>query len=101
MRWPRAARPSVRGRGARSGPFSEAAQPLQHDSAAGAATGGATQGGSPVRNALALMGGMLISTAGVGVVVGSDYDLAGVLLIGAGVLVAALGMHVVGAGRSA
>jgi hypothetical protein len=54
-----------------------------------------------VRNALALMGGMAISAAGIGVVVGSAYDLAGVLLIGAGVLVGALGMRVVGAGGSA
>jgi hypothetical protein len=55
----------------------------------------------PVRSALALMGGMAISAAGVGVTVGSDYDLAGVVLIGAGVLVAGLGMRLVGARRSA
>jgi hypothetical protein len=54
-----------------------------------------------VRNALALMGGMAISAAGIGVVVGSAFDLAGVLLIGAGVLVAALGMRLAGARRSA
>ena len=54
-----------------------------------------------MRSALALMGGMAISAAGVGVTVGSDYDLAGVLLIGAGVLVAGLGMRLVGARRSA
>lgn len=55
-----------------------------------------------MRSALSLLGGMAISAAGVGVVVGSDQDLVGVLLIGAGVVVALLGMRVIGGvGRSA
>ena len=53
-----------------------------------------------MRSALALLGGMAISAAGIGVVIGSDQDLPGVLLIGAGVVVALLGMRVLGAGRS-
>lgn len=53
-----------------------------------------------VRTALALFGGMAISAAGVAVVVGSTYDGAGVLLIVAGVLVAGLGMRLLGPTRS-
>jgi hypothetical protein len=45
---------------------------------------------------------MAISAAGVGVAVGSDLDLVGVLLISAGVVVALLGMRASdGVGRSA
>ncbi|HEX6128111.1 MAG TPA: hypothetical protein VF071_03720 [Candidatus Limnocylindria bacterium] len=55
-----------------------------------------------MRSALSLLGGIAISAAGVGVVVGADQDLVGVLLISAGVVVALLGMRVIGgAGRSA
>lgn len=55
-----------------------------------------------MRSALSLLGGMAVSAAGIGVVVGTDHDLVGVLLIGAGVAVALLGMRVTGGvGRSA
>lgn len=54
-----------------------------------------------MRSALALLGGMGISAAGIGVVVGSEQEMAGVLLIAAGVVAALLGMRVIGAGQSA
>jgi hypothetical protein len=44
-----------------------------------------------MRSAISLLGGMAISAAGIMVVIGSASDLVGVLLIGAGVLVAMLG----------
>jgi hypothetical protein len=44
---------------------------------------------------------MAISAAGIVVAVGSDQELVGVLMIGAGVLVAVLGLRVIGAGRAA
>jgi hypothetical protein len=44
---------------------------------------------------------MAVSAAGVVVTIGSDQDLVGVLLIGAGVVVALLGLRVIGAGRAA
>jgi hypothetical protein len=70
--------------------------------AAGAATGGNhAQGVASVRSALWLLGGMAVSAAGIVVTIGSDQDLVGVLLIGAGVLVALLGLRVIGAGRAA
>jgi hypothetical protein len=47
-----------------------------------------------MRSILSLLGGISISVAGLLVVVGSAYDLAGVLLIGAGVLVSMLAMRI-------
>jgi hypothetical protein len=44
-----------------------------------------------VRSIFSLLGGIAISLAGLLVVVGSDADVAGVLLIGAGVVVAIVG----------
>jgi hypothetical protein len=44
---------------------------------------------------------MAISAAGIVVTVASDKDLVGVLLIGAGVLVALLGLRVMSSGRAA
>lgn len=52
-----------------------------------------------MRSALSLLGGMAVSAAGVLVVIGSEQDLPGVLLIGAGVAVAALGLRVIGTNR--
>ena len=49
-----------------------------------------------MRSAISLLGGMAISAAGVMVAIGSDQDVAGVLIIGAGVVVALLGMRVIG-----
>lgn len=49
-----------------------------------------------MRSAISLLGGMAISAAGVMVAVGSTQDVAGVLLIGAGVVVALLGMRPIG-----
>ena len=48
-----------------------------------------------MRSVLSLLGGISISVAGLQVVVGSAYDLAGVLLIAAGVLVSLLALRVV------
>ncbi len=48
-----------------------------------------------MRSVLSLLGGMAISAAGILVVLGSRYDFAGVLLIGAGVLVAMLALRIV------
>ncbi|HYM53588.1 MAG TPA: hypothetical protein VEW45_08995 [Candidatus Dormibacteraeota bacterium] len=47
-----------------------------------------------MRSILSLLGGISISAAGLLVVVRSAYDLAGVLLIAAGVLVSMLAMRV-------
>lgn len=52
-------------------------------------------GGRLLRSILSLLGGISISVAGLLVVVGSAYDLAGVLLIAAGVLVSMLAMRIV------
>lgn len=60
-----------------------------------------TKEGESLRSALALMAGVAVSAAGVGVAVGSAYDLAGVLFIGAGALVAVLGVRHAGESRSA
>jgi hypothetical protein len=54
-----------------------------------------------VRSGLALLGGIVISAAGVGVAVRSDFDLVGALLIAAGGVVAAAGQRWLGAGRPA
>jgi hypothetical protein len=48
-----------------------------------------------MRPILSLLGGIAISAAGLLIVQGSDEDLAGVLLIGAGVLVSLLALRVV------
>lgn len=61
--------------------------------AAGAAPPAATNppgGPASVRSVLSLLAGIAISVAGVLVVVRSPYDIAGVLLITAGVVVAVL-----------
>jgi hypothetical protein len=47
-----------------------------------------------MRSILSLLAGISISAAGLLVVVGSIYDLAGVLLIAAGVLVSMLAMRI-------
>jgi hypothetical protein len=47
-----------------------------------------------MRSILSLLGGISISAAGLVVVVGSTYDLAGVLLIAAGVLVSMLALRI-------
>lgn len=52
-------------------------------------------GGRPMRPILSLFGGIAVSAAGFLIVLGSAEDVAGVLLIGAGVLVALLGLRVV------
>ena len=46
-----------------------------------------------MRSVLALLGGIAISAAGLAVVLGSDLDLPGVVMITAGALVAALGFR--------
>jgi hypothetical protein len=46
-----------------------------------------------MRIALSLLGGIAVSAAGLLIVLGSVYDLAGVLLIAGGVLVALVGMR--------
>jgi hypothetical protein len=46
-----------------------------------------------VRPVLALLGGIAISAAGLAVVLGSDLDLPGVVMITAGALVAAFGLR--------
>jgi hypothetical protein len=50
-----------------------------------------------MRSVLSLLGGIAISVAGFLVVVGSAYELPGVLLIAAGVLVSMLALRVVAA----
>lgn len=52
-----------------------------------------------MRSAISLLGGMAVSAAGVLVVIGSTQDLPGVLLITAGVVVAALGLRLIGTNR--
>lgn len=47
-----------------------------------------------MRSVLSLLGGIAVSAAGLLVVVGSAYDLAGALLIAAGVIVSMIGMRV-------
>jgi hypothetical protein len=48
----------------------------------------------PLRSTLALLGGFSISALGVALTLGTAYDLAGVLFIAAGAVVAALGPRV-------
>lgn len=48
-----------------------------------------------MRSILSLLGGIAISAAGFLIVLGSAQDLAGVLVIGAGVLVTMLALRVV------
>jgi hypothetical protein len=46
-----------------------------------------------MRSVLSLLGGMAVSAAGLLIVLGSTFDLAGALLIAAGVLVAGIGLR--------
>jgi hypothetical protein len=54
-----------------------------------------------MRSAISLAGGMAVSAAGVLVVVNSTQEIAGVLLIAAGVVVAILGLRTTGPTRAA
>lgn len=54
-----------------------------------------------MRSAISLAGGLAVSAAGVFVVVASAQDVAGVLLIAAGVVVAILGLRTAGPTRAA
>jgi hypothetical protein len=54
-----------------------------------------------MRSAISLAGGMAVSAAGVFVVLGSAQEIAGVLLIAAGVVVAVLGLRSTGPTRAA
>ena len=51
-----------------------------------------------MRSVISLLGGMAVSAAGLLLVVGSSQDAVGVLLIGAGALVAVLGRRAVHGG---